>query len=114
MKYAIALLFVGALAAQDHNHARMIHGVPGGVPDFCASPTVSSAASGAWSDPATWSPRKVPGAADRVAIGTGHNVVYDDSSDTKIGCIDVRGHLSVAADRNTRLKTNNLMVEDQG
>src|SRR5258708_36938562 len=109
MKYAIALLFVGALAAQDHNHARMIHGVPGGVPDFCANPTVSSAGSGAWSNPATWSDRKVPGAEDRVAIGAGHDVTYHTVSDVRIPCIDLRGHLSFATQANTRLKTTNLM-----
>ncbi len=112
MKYAILLVFAVTLAAQEHNHARMVHGVPGGVPDFCANPTVTSAASGAWSDAATWSSKKVPSANDRVAIAAGNNVVYDASSEVK--CLDVRGHLSFATAANTRLKTNNLMVEDQG
>jgi len=114
MKYSFVLVFAVTLAAQDHNHARMVHGVPGGVPDFCANPTVTSVASGAWSDAATWSAKRVPGADDRVAIGAGHIVVYDVASDAKIGCVDVRGHLSFATETNTRLKTNNLMVEDQG
>ncbi len=112
MKHAILLVFTLTLAAQEHNHARMVHGVPGGVPDFCANPTVTSAASGAWSDAATWSTKKVPGASDRVAIATGNTVVYDASSEVK--CLDVRGHLSFATAASTRLKTNNLMVEDQG
>jgi len=86
MKHAILLVFAVTLAAQEHNHARMVHGVPGGVPDFCGNPTVTSAASGAWSDAATWSPKKVPGAMDRVAIAAGHNVVYDASSEVK--CLD--------------------------
>src|SRR3954462_14727564 len=114
MKYTIIFVFAVALAAQDHNHARMIHGVPGGVPDFCARPTVTSATSGAWSDAGTWSTKKVPGADDRVSIGTGHNVTYDVSSDVKIACIDLQGQLSFANGANTRLKTNNLMVEDTG
>jgi len=112
MKYAVLLFFAVTLAAQEHNHARMVHGVPGGVPDLCANPTVSSAASGQWSDAATWSTKKVPGVNDRVAIAAGHNVVYDASSEVK--CVDVRGHLSFATTASTRLKTNNLMVEDQG
>lgn len=112
MKYAIVLLFTVTLAAQEHNHARMVHGVPGGVPDFCASPTVTSTVSGAWSDAATWSTKKVPGANDRVAIAAGHNVVFNASSEVK--CIDLRGRLSFSTNANTRLKTNNLMVEDQG
>jgi len=114
MKYTIALVFTAALMAQDHNHARMIHGVPGGVPDFCAHPTVASAASGAWSDAATWSTKKVPGADDRVSIGAGHSVVYDVSSAVKISCIDLHGQLSFATGASTMLKTNNLMVEDDG
>jgi hypothetical protein len=112
MKYAILFALAVTLAAQDHNHARMVHGVPGGVPDFCASPTVTSVASGAWSDPATWSTKRVPSATDRVAIAPGHTVVYDSLSEEK--CVDVRGHLSFAPAASTRLKTSNLMVEDQG
>src|ERR1035437_7765337 len=108
MKYTIVLVFAATLAAQDHNRARMVYGVPGGVPNFCANPAVISAGSGAWSDAATWSMKRVPGADDRVAITAGHNVVYDVSSDVKIGCIDLRGHLSFATDTSTRLKTNNL------
>src|SRR6202163_4357092 len=114
MKYTIALVFAATLVAQDHNHARMIHGVPGGVPDFCAHPTVTSAASGAWSDAATWSTKKMPGTDDRVSIGAGHSVVYDVSSAVKIGCIDLHGQLSFATSASTLLKTNNLMVEDDG
>ncbi len=112
MKNAVLLVFAVTLAAQEHNHARSVHGVPGGVPDFCANPTVTSAASGAWSDAATWSSQKVPAANDRVAIAKGHNVVYDASGEVK--CLDVRGHLSFATAASTRLQTNNLMVEDQG
>jgi hypothetical protein len=114
MKYVFALLFAVALTAQDHNHPRMVHGVPGGVPDFCAGPTAVSAGDGAWSNPDTWAAKKVPGTDARVAITAGHNVVYDVASDAKIGCIEVRGHLSFSTESNTRLKTNNLMVEEGG
>ena len=114
MKYAIALFAAVTLLAQDHNHNRMIHGVPGGVPEFCANPTAVSTADGAWSNPATWASKKVPGAEDRVAIAAGHSVVYDAVSDAKIACIDVRGHLSFSTESSTRLKTNNLMVDEGG
>ncbi len=90
----------------------MVHGVPGGVPDFCANPTVVSSASGNWSDPATWSAKRVPGADDRVAVT--HEVSYDVLSDATIACIDVRGHLRFATNANTRLKTKNLMVQEEG
>src|SRR4029077_8623704 len=101
------------LPAQDihnqamHNHALEVHGVPGGVPEFCPNPTVTSVTSGAWSNPATWSAKKAPGAGDRVAVGAGHSIVYDVASDAKLACIDLRGHLSFATDANTRMKTGN-------
>jgi len=111
LKAALALAAV-SLFGQQHDHARVVHGVPGGVPQFCANPTATSVTSGSWSDPATWSGGKVPGAADRVAISAGHQVAYDSSSE--IACLDLQGHLKFATDRNTRLKTRNLMVEDEG
>src|SRR6202521_2711544 len=113
----LILVFAAAavLPAQEmHNHALEVHGVPGGVPEFCPNPTVTSVASGAWSDPATWSTKKAPGAGDRVAIGAGHNVLFNVASDAKLACITLRGHLSFATDANTRMKTGNLMVMDGG
>jgi len=92
----------------------MIHGVPGGVPELCANPTVSSVGGGAWSSPDTWSSKHVPEADDRVSIAAGHNVVYDAAGDARIACVDVRGHLSFAADKNTHLRTANIMVWDEG
>jgi hypothetical protein len=114
MKYALAFLLAATLFAQDHVHTKMVHGVPGGVPEFCANPTAVSSASGAWSNAGTWSAKKVPGANDRVMIAAGHNVTYDTVSDATVGCIEVRGHLSFSTDSNTRLKTGNLMVEEGG
>src|SRR6266849_665285 len=53
------------LPAQDmHNHALEVHGVPGGVPEFCPNPTITSVASGAWSNPATSSTKRAPAAGD--------------------------------------------------
>jgi hypothetical protein len=101
--------------AQDiHNHTREVHGVPGGVPDFCGQPTVKSVAGGVWSNPATWSTGKVPGPEDRVAISPGHDVVYDTVSEAKLACVAIRGRIRFRADANTRMKTANLMVMDEG
>lgn len=113
-KFALALIFAGLAAAQDHSHSRNVHGVPGGVPEFCAGPTVTSTASGNWSDAAAWSTKKVPVAGDRVLVSAGHNITYDAVNDAKISCIEVRGHMRFATGKNTRLKTNNIMVQDEG
>src|SRR5258707_13775330 len=107
MKYAILLTLAATLTAQDHGHTRMVHGVPGGVPGFCGGATTTSGRSGAWSNPATWSAKKVPGAEDRVLISSGHDVAYDVSSDARIACVELRGHLRFAPNINTRLKTDN-------
>jgi hypothetical protein len=116
LRHLVLLIAAAAvLPAQDmHNHSLEVHGVPGGVPEFCPNPTVTSVASGAWSDPATWSTKKAPGAGDRVAVGAGHSVTYDIASDAKLACVDLRGHLSFSTDANTRMKTGNLMVWDGG
>src|SRR5215471_7623955 len=71
-----------------HDHGMMVNGVPGGLPAFCESPTVTSVASGAWSSPATWSSKKVPGANDKVLIAAGHAIAYDAVSDAKLTCIE--------------------------
>jgi hypothetical protein len=118
MRIRLGLLFLAAsvvLPAQDgHDHTRAVHGVPGGVPDFCGNPTVTSVASGIWSDPATWSTKRAPGSRDRVLIGAGHRVVYDVVSQDKLACIELRGQLSFKPDANTRMNVGNLMVMDQG
>src|SRR2546428_10414624 len=102
---ALHLAFIFALTsvawAQDtHNHTHEVHGVPGGVPEFCAQPTVTSVAGGAWSNPATWSAGKVPAADDRVAIAARHDVVYDVASDARLACVEVRRRLPFPADAN--------------
>jgi len=42
-----------------------------------AAPTVTSAASGRWSDPATWALGRVPSPSVDVVVATGHRVVFD-------------------------------------
>ncbi|HEV2199125.1 MAG TPA: G8 domain-containing protein [Bryobacteraceae bacterium] len=102
-------------SGQEHGgHVREVHGVPGGVPDFCAGPTAVSAASGAWSDTATWASGKIPGEGDRVLIRAGDAVTYDVASGANISCLEVHGKLSFRTDRDTRLKTANIMVQETG
>jgi hypothetical protein len=47
------------------------------IPNFAASPTIRSAASGSWSDPRTWRPARVPSARDVVSIAGGTTVLVD-------------------------------------
>jgi len=110
----ILILTSAAWGQETHNHTREVHGVPGGVPDFCAQPTVTSIADGAWSNPVMWSTGKVPVAGDRVAIPARRDVVYDTASDASLACIEIRGRLRFTPDGNTRMKTANLMVMDEG
>jgi len=102
-------------SAQDaHPHTPAVSGVPQGIPYFCANPTVTSAASGLWSAPSTWSTGRVPGASDKVKIAAGHEVTYNAVSDSRLECIEVDGRLRFETDANTRLKVRNLMVVERG
>src|SRR5262249_7073907 len=112
----LAVAFSGTPAIAQHHdlHTPGVSGMPQGVPFFCASPTVTSVATGEWSNPATWSSSKVPGAGDKVAIDAGHTVTYDVESSVKIGCIEVRGTLTFRTGANTRLRVVTIMVLENG
>src|SRR5579862_4264603 len=110
-----AAVWPPAASAQDaHDHTPSVSGVPLGVPYFCAHPSVTSAASGVWSDPGTWSTGTVPGANDRVRIAAGHDVTYNVVSDAKLDCIEVDGRLRFETTADTRVRVGNLMVMDRG
>jgi G8 domain len=94
------------VAAQTHSHTAS--GLPHGIPDFCASATVTSARDGAWSSPTTWSPARVPVAGDRVSVQ--HSVTYDVVSSNALNCVEVRGQLAFRSNLNTRLTVGTLMV----
>jgi G8 domain len=101
-------------AAQDAHHTPRVSGMPEGVPLFCAQPTVTSIATGGWSNPKTWSTGKVPGPNDKVAIAAGHRVTYDQVSNDKLECIELRGELTFATATNTRMNVVTLMVLEDG
>jgi len=106
---------LGTAIAQDaHNHTAAVSGVPQGVPYFCENPTVTSIATGPWSDAKTWSTGRLPGVNDKVRIAAGHTVTVNTVSDAKLNCIQVNGTLKFATDSNTRLKTANLTVMEDG
>jgi hypothetical protein len=118
---AAALLVAPAeLRAQIHDHAAMSDPIdaaaalPHNIPDFCANATIRSVGSGAWSNPAIWSPARVPGASDVVNVDAGTNVSYDISSTTAIPCLAVNGRLAFSTDRTTRLTVGTMMIMRTG
>src|SRR5713101_4949406 len=100
---------LSARAQDAHDHTPAVSGAPLGIPYFCASPSVTSAASGLWSDTGTWSTGKVPGANDKVQIAAGHEVIFNVKSDAKLDCIEVDGHLRFETTSDTRVKVGNLV-----
>jgi hypothetical protein len=106
---------VPALQQQPHHGAGVMQvgpasGIEHGIPAFCAAPTITAAASGAWSDPRTWSTGTVPASGARVRVGPGLRVTYDVVSDAAIDCIDVEGALTFRTGADTRLKIGTLTV----
>ena len=59
------------------------------IPNFVASPTIYSVASGNWSNPATWSGDRVPGTGDVVEVSSGTNVTYDEFSTARLQAVGV-------------------------
>jgi hypothetical protein len=109
----LAATCVPAFATAQHIHDGK-SGLPHGVPDFCAGPTIRSVASGNWSSPSTWNPSRVPGANDKVVVGAGNNVTYDVQSDASLDCVAIEGALRFRNNASTRIKVGNLMVKDGG
>ena len=109
LAFGAALACVAAEARAQH------HGLlPHGIPDFCAAPTISTVASGAWTNPAIWSPARVPAADDVVAVSLGTSVAYGVVSDASIACLGIHGTLTFQTGVNTRLKAGTIMVMDGG
>lgn len=72
---------------------------------------IRSAKSGPWSEAATWEGGKVPAAAARVQIRTGHTLTYDLNSDQAIRAIHVAGTLTFARDKTTRLDVGLIKIQ---
>src|SRR5688572_10613517 len=73
--------------------------------------TIRSAQSGKWSDPATWSPRRVPKMGDLVQVRPGHAVSYDVASDEAIRMLHVSGSLLFSREKSTRLDVGLIKVQ---
>ena len=95
------------LAQHAHDHAPL--------PDYGASPTVSAAKSGAWSDPSVWKEGRVPAAGDVVAIANAA-IDFDSTVDAAVAAVAVRagGRLTFSTAKNTRLSVTTLEVFEGG
>jgi hypothetical protein len=111
-----ALLSPAAAGAQAHDMGAMASttALPHNIPDFCATSTIASVTSGAWSNPSTWSPARVPAATDIVNVASGTTVTYDIVSDVALPCVAVNGRLTFRTDVNTRIKVGTFMVMAAG
>ncbi len=79
------------------------------IPNFAASPTIRSAANGAWSAPSTWNPARLPVPGDIVSIT--HTISYDTlAGDVEVVGIETGGVLRFATGQSTRLDVATLMV----
>jgi hypothetical protein len=110
---AAAAIIISLIAPVSAQH--LFHGASGllhGVPDFCGQAANVSVADGAWSDPAIWSLGHVPTDGEQVAVAS--RVAYDVHADTPLDCLDVRGTLTFATDKPTRLKVTTIVVKPEG
>jgi hypothetical protein len=107
----ITFIAAGALPARaQHAHAALPHGVP----YFCASPTVTSVASGPWSSGSTWSTGRPPRAGDVAVVRAGTTVTYDAFSDDAVRSLCVEGRLAFVTAANTRLTVGTMLVTEGG
>jgi G8 domain-containing protein len=84
---------------------------PQADPEKRAVGLIRSARSGPWSVAATWEGGKVPGAAARVQVRTGHTVVYDVKSEQPIRMVHVAGTLTFAPEKDTRLDVGLIKIQ---
>lgn len=86
------------------------------IPNFAQRPTNLTIASGAWSDPAIWSARRVPQQGDIVQISGGTLVEYDAISDASIRAIGIHpgATLRFRSNVDTRLTVGTLIVFEGG
>ena len=83
------------------------------VRSAAAATARTTARSGNWSDPATWTGGAVPLAGDTVTVGSGHEVTYDLNAPTLGGMTVAAGAtLRFAPDRSSTLQSTGNVVVD--
>jgi hypothetical protein len=93
--------------------ARTLHSEPAAPATPAAlSFDLKSIRNGAWSDPKTWEPARVPAGGERILVSAQTRVDYDVASEKVIRLIQVAGELRFARDRNTTLNVGLLKVQN--
>lgn len=95
-----------------------VHAVEEAAKAFALVPlnaaTHATVASGNWSDARIWKDGKVPGAGARVVVSAGTVVSFDAFQTAALKTLRIDGTLSFAADRNTQLKADTVVVYSTG
>lgn len=71
---------------------------------------VRSAASGRWSNAATWTGGQVPAAGDKVFVAVGHEIVFDAKTTDVIRSVHLDGTLRFAPDLDTKLRVGLIRI----
>lgn len=103
------LLLSGFLTGRDVG-AQHRHKAAGGQVHQPVEFSLRSVRDGAWSDPRTWEPARVPAGGDRVLISRGTRVAYDVQSPEVIRLVQVVGTLAFARNRDTELNVGLLTI----
>ena len=121
MKTRIALICSAWLLSLSHaipTNAQMLHhgasGLPHGVPDYCANPTVRAARSGDWGEPSTWSTSRLPATGDIVSIEGGKEVTFGQNMTEVPAAVCVEGSLRWRTDRSSTFRVGTLLVKQGG
>lgn len=121
--YLIDINFTyGQIVADAHHHPiSVLVDSPGSfsthkdtIPNFTASPTITSKQSGNWFDVSTWTQGRIPRINDVVRVEPGHVVKYDGASDSALAALGVKGILKFDTTKNTKLKVGTILVYREG
>ncbi len=115
MRRSTCLFIIVLLMCAHGSGALAQHVLPNDtIPDFCASPSIRSVASGRWSSASTWSPARVPQSNDSVLISAGTTVTFDRTLTFALNAVGIDGILQFDTTVSTRLWAANVEVNPDG
>lgn len=88
-------------------------GLPNGIPNACATPTIMSVTGGPWENAATWGGRE-PANGDKVLIKAGHVVTLSSARAEQHQCLQIDGTLRFSTTTTTRFRVGTLYVNEGG